>query len=69
MKTIDAFRSSLSAYSPPDVAPALQALWWLAKGDWDAAHKVCHGTVALDTLGQGLVGLGGAHVDHSGRGE
>ena len=43
MKTIDAFRHSLSADAPPGVAPALQALWWLAKGNWDAAHKVCQG--------------------------
>lgn len=42
MTTIDAFRSSLGAAAPPaDVGPALQALWWLAKGDWDQAHKVC----------------------------
>ena len=42
MTTIDAFRSSLSAAAPPaEVGPALQALWWAAKGDWDNAHKVC----------------------------
>jgi hypothetical protein len=42
MTTIDAFRGSLSNAAPPaEVGPALQALWWLAKGDWDAAHKVC----------------------------
>ena len=41
MMTIDAFRSSVSAGSPPpDVGPALQALWWVAKDDWDKAHKV-----------------------------
>jgi len=44
MKTVDAFRSSLSADAPPGHAgPALQALWWLAKGDWEQAHKVCQG--------------------------
>jgi hypothetical protein len=44
MKTVDAFRSSLSADAPPGHAgPALQALWWLAKGKWDEAHKVCQG--------------------------
>jgi hypothetical protein len=25
---------------PPDVAPALAALWWARKGDWDNAHKI-----------------------------
>ena len=43
MKMVDDFRASLAADSPPDVAPALQALWWLAKGNWDQAHKVCQG--------------------------
>jgi len=42
MTTIDSFRDSVSAAAPPgDVGPALQALWWLAKGDWNEAHKVC----------------------------
>jgi hypothetical protein len=41
MKTVDAFRQSLSADAPPGQAsPALQALWWLAKGNWAEAHKV-----------------------------
>ena len=44
MTTIDGFRSSVSAASPPgDVSPALQGLWWLAKGDWDHAHKCVQG--------------------------
>ena len=44
MTTIESFRSSVSAAAPPaDVGPALQALWWLAKGKWDEAHKVCQG--------------------------
>ena len=44
MTTIDAFRSTVSAASPPgDVGPALQGLWWLAKGDWDRAHKCVQG--------------------------
>ena len=39
--TLDQFRSSVSAAQPPvGVSPALQALWWLAKDDWDKAHKV-----------------------------
>lgn len=44
MTTIDAFRSSVSAASPPaDVSPALQALWWLLKDDWGQAHKCVQG--------------------------
>jgi hypothetical protein len=35
------FRASLSGASPtPALAPALAALWWAAKGDWDKAHKI-----------------------------
>jgi hypothetical protein len=41
MKTIDAFLGSIATDKPPaDLGPALQALWWVAKGDWDQAHKV-----------------------------
>jgi len=41
MKTIDALLGSTAADSPPaTLGPALQALWWLRKGNWDAAHKV-----------------------------
>jgi hypothetical protein len=42
--TIESFRSSVSASAPPaDAGPALQALWWLRKGDWSKAHEVCQG--------------------------
>lgn len=44
MTTIDTFRSSLSAATPPaDSAPAVQALWWLARGDWERAHECVQG--------------------------
>jgi hypothetical protein len=44
MITIDAFRSSASAAQPPQgLAPALEALWWLLKEDWDRAHKCVQG--------------------------
>ncbi|HVO03192.1 MAG TPA: hypothetical protein VMT54_13390 [Candidatus Cybelea sp.] len=34
-----AFKQSLTKAAPPDgLTPALQALWWDAKGDWNAAH-------------------------------
>ncbi|HEY6980339.1 hypothetical protein [Reyranella sp.] len=39
MTTIDAFRESVSeAAPPPNLGPALQALWWAHRGDWDRAH-------------------------------
>lgn len=40
MMTSEAFRLSLAGASPPaDADPALQALWWAGKGDWDRAHR------------------------------
>ena len=40
MTTIEAFRSSVSQADPPATAsPALQALWWARKGEWDRAHE------------------------------
>lgn len=36
---IDDFRSSASGPTPPaETSPALQALWWARRGDWDRAH-------------------------------
>ena len=33
--------ASLSNAAPaPDLAPPIAALWWAAKGNWDAAHKI-----------------------------
>ncbi len=38
---LDAFRSSLAAASPPSgLSPALEALWWQGKGDWQQAHRL-----------------------------
>ena len=35
------FQTSLKGKSAPrGVAPALAALWWARKGDWDKAHKI-----------------------------
>jgi len=35
------FKASLANAAPaPDLAPPLAALWWAAKGNWDAAHKI-----------------------------
>lgn len=34
-----AFRASLAAAAPPAGLPAaLEALWWLERGDWERAH-------------------------------
>jgi len=36
-----AFKRSLSNAVPPKtLAPALQAMWWVKKGDWDKAHRI-----------------------------
>jgi hypothetical protein len=35
------FQTSLTVKSAPrGIAPALAALWWARKGDWDKAHKI-----------------------------
>jgi hypothetical protein len=35
------FKASLSGTAPaPNLDAPLAALWWAAKGDWDAAHKI-----------------------------
>jgi hypothetical protein len=37
---LSGFKSSLNGPTPPKgLTPALQALWWDAKGDWDKAHE------------------------------
>jgi hypothetical protein len=36
-----AFKRSLERETPPDGAvPALAALWWIKKGEWDRAHEI-----------------------------
>jgi hypothetical protein len=38
--TIEDFKRSLASDDPPaDLTPALAALWWDARGDWDRAHS------------------------------
>jgi hypothetical protein len=35
------FKRSLSQSTPPATcSPALVALWWAARGDWNAAHEI-----------------------------
>jgi hypothetical protein len=39
--TIEELKSTLTKAKPPaGTAPALAALWWAAKGDWDKAHGI-----------------------------
>jgi hypothetical protein len=39
--TMAGLRSTLSNAAPDGkLTPPLAALWWAAKGDWDAAHKI-----------------------------
>lgn len=38
---VDAFRQTLRGVAPPPgLAPALEALWWEARGDWTKAHEI-----------------------------
>ena len=37
---LQTFRDSLGGAEPPaGLSPAVQALWWDAKGDWETAHE------------------------------
>ena len=37
---LQTFRASLAdAEPPPGLTPALEALWWDAKGNWEVAHE------------------------------
>lgn len=39
--TLDEFRRTLTSAEPPSgLAEPLKALWYDARGDWDAAHRV-----------------------------
>jgi hypothetical protein len=43
------FKQSLKQEAPPkDLTPALQALWWDAKGDWAKAHGCVDGESGKD---------------------
>ena len=44
------FKASLSGAAPaPDLGPPLAALWWAAKGEWDAAHKLVQDEATADS--------------------
>lgn len=39
--TLDDFRISLSSKAAPaHLSPALEALWWAGKGEWERAHAI-----------------------------
>jgi hypothetical protein len=39
--TLAEFKRSLAGRKPPaDISPALAALWWAGKDDWDTAHRI-----------------------------
>ncbi len=39
--TLADLKRSLARSAPPDgLAPAVQALWWSQKGEWDRAHEI-----------------------------
>jgi hypothetical protein len=39
--TLSEFKASLKEAKPPaHLAPALSALWWAAKDNWDKAHRI-----------------------------
>jgi hypothetical protein len=46
--TLDEYRQTLAAASPPAVPPLLQALWHDAKGDWDKAHQLAQDVSGAD---------------------
>ncbi len=49
MVSIADFRASLSGATPqPALGPALVALWWAAKGDWERAHKIVQDEATAD---------------------
>jgi len=41
-RTIEEFRATLPAPTPPPVSAALHALWHDARGDWDKAHELAN---------------------------
>lgn len=48
--SFDEFRRSIrtSSAPPPGLTPALAALWWDARGDWDKAHDAAQADSSAD---------------------
>jgi hypothetical protein len=50
MTTVAEFKLTLSKSAPAkDLPPALQALWWAAKENWDKAHRIVMGEDGSDS--------------------
>jgi hypothetical protein len=46
--TLDDFRKTLTATSPPSLPPLIRALWHDAKGDWEEAHRIAQDVTGED---------------------
>lgn len=46
--TLNEFRGTLAATSPPSCPALLQALWHDAKGDWGEAHRIAQDVSGAD---------------------
>lgn len=47
--TFKEFMASIAEAQPPvGVSPALAALWWMAKGDWERAHLLVNDRSGAD---------------------
>jgi hypothetical protein len=46
--TLDEFRQTLSAATPPPLSPLLRALWHDAKGEWDEGHRIAQDVSGAD---------------------
>ena len=47
--TFSDFERSLAGGVPPaGLAPALEALWWAANGEWDRAHRIVMNEAGAD---------------------
>ena len=47
--SLPTFKRSLSSKNPPaGLPPALKALWWAGKDDWDKAHEIVMGEDGAD---------------------
>ena len=49
--TLEEFKATLSASTPPSASKALQALWHDARGEWDKAHEIANDVDVDDKTG------------------
>jgi hypothetical protein len=49
VSALETFRQSLGSAAPPaNLGPALEALWWVRRGDWEKAHQCVQGHEGVD---------------------